>query len=148
LKNAEGGRCADVPGYENGYPGLFLQTGYCTYGAADNQVWSLGVIQGVNGPGGAPLFVIRNTRDGYCIDLPGRGAQASGTDVGEQSCQPTNHENDLWYRTHVHGDLYRIRNHASHGLCFGVTGRSKAVERRLEIHTCGSSDAWSWPSGG
>jgi Ricin-type beta-trefoil lectin domain-like len=148
LKNAQAGRCADVPGYQNGYPGLFLQTGYCTYGASDNQVWSLSVIQGLNGPDGAPLFLIRNTRDGYCIDLPGGGAQATGTDVGEQSCRPTNADNELWYRTHVHGDLYRIRNHASHGLCFGVAGRSDAVEKRLEIHTCGSGDTWSWPSGG
>jgi hypothetical protein len=148
LKNAQAGRCADVPGYQNGYPGLFLQTGYCTYGASDNQVWSLSVIQGLNGPGGAPLFVIRNTTDEYCIDLPGRGAQAAGTDLGEQACQPTNGDNELWYRTHVHGDLYRIRNHASHGLCFGVAGRSTAVEKRLEIHTCGSGDTWSWPSGG
>jgi Ricin-type beta-trefoil lectin domain-like len=147
LKNAGGGRCADVPGYESGFPGLFLQTGYCTYGGSDNQVWSLGVVEGVHGPGGAALFVIRNTMDGYCVDLPGHGAQASGTDVGEQSCQPSKNDNDLWYRTHVRGDLYRIRNYASHGLCFGVAGRSTAVEKRLEIHACRSADAWSWPNG-
>jgi hypothetical protein len=147
MRNAKGGLCADVPGYGNGYVGLFLQTGYCTYGNSDNQVWSLAAIEGLRGPGGSTLFVIRNTMDELCIDLPGKGAKAAGTDVGEQNCHPTSKDNELWYRTHVSGDLYRIRNYASHGLCFGVAGHSAAVEKRLEIHTCGSADSWSLPSG-
>jgi hypothetical protein len=147
LKNAASGLCADIPGYGNGKIDGPVNQYHCALGDADNQVWSLGVMQGLKGPGGVPLFDIRNTRDSFCMDLPYGGAQASGTKVSEYYCQPTKGDNQLWYRTHTRGSLYRIRNYASHGLCLGVTGRSHAADQRLEIHTCGSGDEWSWPSG-
>lgn len=147
LKNAGSKLCADVPGYGNGSADGPVNQYHCALGDADNQVWSLGVMQDLKGPGGAPLFVIRNVKDDYCMDLPYYGAHAAGTKVTEYYCRPTKSDNQLWYRTHTRGHLYRLRNYASHGLCLGVTGRSRAADKQLEIQKCGSGDEWSWPSG-
>jgi Ricin-type beta-trefoil lectin domain len=147
LKNAGSKLCADVPGYGNGSVDGPVNQYPCALGDADNQVWSLGVMQDLKGPGGAPLFVIRNVKDDYCMDLPYYGAHAAGAKVTEYYCRPTKSDNQLWYRTHTRGHLYRIRNYASHGLCLGVTGRSRAADKQLEIQKCGSGDEWSWPSG-
>jgi hypothetical protein len=148
LKNAATGMCADVPGYGAGSADGPVNQFHCALGDSDNQVWALGVMQGLKGPGGTALFEIRNTKDNYCMDLPYYGAQKAGTKVSEYYCRPTKGDNQLWYRAHTHGSLYRIRNDASHGLCLGVTGRSHAgADNQLEIHKCGSGDEWSWPSG-
>jgi hypothetical protein len=147
LKDARSGLCADVPGYGNGSVDGPVNQYHCALGDADNQVWSLGVMQDLKGPGGTPLFVIRNTKDDYCMDLGNFGARKAGTKVTEYYCRPTKGDNQLWYRTHTRGHLYRIRNYASHGLCLGVTGRSHATDKQLEIHKCGSGDEWSWPRG-
>ncbi|GAA0340920.1 RICIN domain-containing protein [Actinoallomurus spadix] len=148
LKNVVGGSCADVPGYDREWAGLNLQTGDCTPGDTDNQVWSLRVENGLNGPGGRALFTIRNTKSEACMDLHGTGAGRSGTAVDQDYCRPTKGDNQLWYLTHVRGSLYEIHNAASHGLCLGVGGRSGAAGKPLQIHRCGGSDGWSWSSGG
>jgi hypothetical protein len=147
LKNAASRLCADIPGYGNGTTNGPVNQFHCALGDADNQVWSLGVMQGLKGPGGAALFEIRNTKDGLCMDLPFYGAAGAGTKVSEFPCAPTKGDNQLWYRTHATGHLYRIHNYASHGLCLGVTGRSHAADVQLEIHKCAGGDDWSWPSG-
>jgi hypothetical protein len=146
LKNAASGLCADVPGYGRGAADGPVAQYFCALGDADNQVWSLGVMRDMKGPGGTALFTVRNTKDDYCMDLPGYGGVSSGTKVTEYYCRPKG-DNQLWYRSHTHGHLYRIRNYSSHGLCLGPTGRSHARDKQLEIHKCGSGDEWSWPSG-
>jgi hypothetical protein len=146
LKNSASGLCADVPGYGKGSTDGPVAQYYCALGDADNQVWSLGVMRDMKGPGGTALFTIRNTRDDYCMDLPGYSGVSAGTKVTEYYCRPKG-DNQLWYRSHTRGHLYRIRNYSSHGLCLGSTGRSHARDKQLEIHKCGSGDEWSWPSG-
>jgi hypothetical protein len=146
LKNSASGLCADIPGYGKGSTDGPVAQYYCALGDADNQVWALGVMRDMKGPGGTALFLIRNTKDDYCMDLPGEGANGSGSKVSEYYCIPK-HDNQLWYRQHTRGKLYRIRNYASHGLCLGPTGRSHARDKQLEIHKCGSGDEWSWPNG-
>ncbi|MDN3354822.1 RICIN domain-containing protein [Actinomadura sp. DC4] len=146
LKNSASGLCADVPGYGRGSTDGPVAQYYCALGDADNQVWSLGVMRDMKGPGGTALFTIRNTTDDYCMDLPGYSGVSAGTKVTEYYCRPKN-DNQLWYRSHTRGHLYRIRNYSSHGLCLGPTGRSHARDKQLEIHACGSGDEWSWPSG-
>jgi hypothetical protein len=146
LKNAASGLCADVPGYGRGSTDGPVAQYYCALGDADNQVWSLGVMRDMKGPGGTALFTIRNTKDDYCMDLPGYGGVGAGTKVTEYYCRPKG-DNQLWYRSHTHGSRYRIRSYSSHGLCLGPTGRSHAKDRQLEIHKCGRGDEWSWPSG-
>jgi Ricin-type beta-trefoil lectin domain len=146
LKNSASGLCADVPGYGRGSTDGPVAQYYCALGDADNQVWSLGVMRDMKGPGGTALFTIRNTTDDYCMDLPGYSGVSAGTKVTEYYCRPKG-DNQLWYRSHTRGHLYRIRNYSSHGLCLGPTGRSHAQDKQLEIHKCGSGDEWSWPSG-
>jgi hypothetical protein len=146
LKNAASGLCADVPGYGKGSADGPVAQYYCALGDADNQVWSLGVMRDMKGPGGTALFTIRNTKDDYCMDLPGYSGVSAGTKVTEYYCRPKG-DNQLWYRSHTRGHLYRIRSSSSHGLCLGPTGRSHARDKQLEIHKCGSGDEWSWPSG-
>jgi hypothetical protein len=146
LKNAASGLCADVPGYGRGATDGPVAQYFCALGDADNQVWSLGVMRDMKGPGGTALFTIRNTKDDYCMDLPGYSGVGSGTKVTEYYCRPKG-DNQLWYRSHTSGKRYRIRNYSSHGLCLGPTGRSHARDKQLEIHKCGSGDEWSWPSG-
>jgi hypothetical protein len=147
VKNAASGMCADVPGYGAGKVDGPVNQYQCALGASDNQVWSLGVMQGLKGPGGAPLFEIRNITDSLCMDLPYYAGQKAGSKVTEYYCRPTKSDNQLWYRTHTSGGLYRYHNYASHGLCLGVTGRSHSADQQLEIHKCGSGDDWSLPSG-
>ncbi|WP_329247149.1 RICIN domain-containing protein [Actinoallomurus sp. NBC_01490] len=146
LKNAASGLCADIPGYGKGSADGKVAQYYCTLGDSDNQVWSLGVMSGMKGPGGTALFLIRNTKDNLCMDLPYYKGVSAGTKVTEYYCRPKG-DNQLWYRSHTHGKRYRIRNYASHGLCLGPTGRSHARDKQLEVHKCGSGDEWSWPSG-
>jgi hypothetical protein len=146
LKNAASGLCADIPGYGKGSVNGKVAQYYCALGSADNQVWSLGVMRDMKGPGGTGLFLIRNTKDNLCMDLPRYSGVSAGTKVTEYHCRP-NGDNQLWYRSHTHGKLYRIRNYASRGLCLGPTGRSHARDTQLEVHKCGSGDEWSWPSG-
>ena len=146
LKNAASGLCADLPGYGNGSVNGKVAQYYCALGNADNQVWSLGVMRDMKGPGGTALFLIRNTKDNLCMDLPYYSGVSAGTKVTEYNCRPKG-DNQLFYRSHTHGNLYRIRNYSSHGLCLGPTGRSHAQDTQLEVHKCGSGDEWSWPSG-
>lgn len=146
LKNAASGLCADLPAYGNGSVNGKVTQYYCALGDADNQVWSLGVMRDMKGPGGTALFLIRNTKDNLCMDLPYYSGVYSGTKVTEYNCRPKG-DNQLFYRSHTHGNLYRIRNYSSHGLCLGPTARSHAQDKQLEVHQCGSGDEWSWPSG-
>jgi hypothetical protein len=147
LKNVANGMCADIPGYENGTNmGPVIQY-YCTIGASDNQVWSLGVLEDVKGPGGASLFTIRNIKDNYCMDLVNRGGQPAGTTVTEADCNHTMGDNQLWYPTQTSSGQYRIHNYASNGLCLGAVGRSMEQDIQLEIHDCDDGDDWWLRSG-
>lgn len=143
LKNSGSRLCADIPAYEGGSIDTEVAQYYCTYGNADNEMWTLGVLRDMHGPGGAPLFTIRNTKDNLCMDLPGHGKAAQDSKVRENACTPKG-DNQLWYRTHVRGDWYLIRNYASKGLCLGPLGRSSEKARQQVVHTCGTGDQWSW----
>ncbi|MFB9839006.1 RICIN domain-containing protein [Actinoallomurus acaciae] len=146
LRNAGSKLCADISGYGKGTINDKVMQYYCTPGDADNQVWSLGVMRDMKGPGGTALFLIRNTKDDLCMDLPYYKGVSAGTKVTEYYCRPKG-DNQLWYRSHTRGNLYRIRNYSSHGLCLGPIGRSHEHAKQLEVHKCGTGDEWSWPSG-
>ncbi|MGH3375158.1 MAG: RICIN domain-containing protein [Actinoallomurus sp.] len=74
LENAGSGLCADVPGNGGGSIDGPVDQYRCSL--ADNQVWALDVLKGSTGPGGASLFVIRNTTGDLCMDLPYGDARA------------------------------------------------------------------------
>ncbi|MFF9486140.1 RICIN domain-containing protein [Streptomyces sp. NPDC014676] len=136
LKNVATGKCADLPYFEKGSVDGPVSQYNCRPTTQDNQLWDLEVADADGGPGGASLFVIRNRKDGLCMDLPDYGSVAAGTKVTEYHCRPAA-DNQLWWLDPRSGG-YRIRNAAS-DLCMSVAGGSAAGnDARLQVARCGS----------
>lgn len=146
IHNSATSMCADLPDYGKGTTNGPVNQFPCAKGSGDNQVWSLTSVA-AKGPGGVHLLEIHNAKDGLCMDLPNYGPEPSGTKVNEYPCLSTTQGNDLWY-VGTTGGGYHIHNYKSHGLCLGVTGGAGAGhDARLEIHSCGSADTWTWLQG-
>ncbi|MFD7689017.1 RICIN domain-containing protein [Streptomyces sp. NPDC059781] len=136
LKNVATGKCADLPYFEKGSVDGPVSQYNCRPTTKDNQLWDLEVADSNGGPGGASLFVIRNRKDGLCMDLPHYGSVAAGTKVTEYHCRPAA-DNQLWWLDPRSGG-YWIRNAASN-LCMSVVGGSSAGnDARLQVARCGS----------
>ncbi|MGW4020807.1 RICIN domain-containing protein [Streptomyces sp. NPDC005009] len=136
LKNVATGKCADLPYNEKGTVDGPVSQFDCRPTTQDNQLWDLEVADSNGGPGGASLFVIRNRKDGLCMDLPYHGSVAAGTEVTEFHCRPAE-DNQLWWLVPRPGG-YWIRNAAS-DLCMSVVGGSSAGnDARLQVARCGS----------
>ncbi|GAA2288773.1 hypothetical protein GCM10010415_70200 [Streptomyces atrovirens] len=136
LKNVATGKCADLPYFEKGSVDGPVSQFNCRPTTKDNQLWDLEVADSNGGPGGASLFVIRNRKDGLCMDLPHYGSVAAGTKVTEYHCRPAA-DNQLWWLDPRSGG-YWIRNAASN-LCMSVVGGSSAGnDARLQVARCGS----------
>ncbi|MFI5570420.1 RICIN domain-containing protein [Streptomyces sp. NPDC051740] len=136
LKNVATGKCADLPYFEKGSVDGPVSQYNCRPTTKDNQLWDLEVADSNGGPGGASLFVIRNRKDGLCMDLPNYGSVAAGTKVTEYHCRPAA-DNQLWWLDPRSGG-YWIRNAASN-LCMSVVGGSSAGnDARLQVARCGS----------
>ncbi|MFC8369703.1 RICIN domain-containing protein [Streptomyces sp. NPDC057239] len=143
LKNVATGKCADLPYFEKGSVDGPVSQYNCRPTTKDNQLWDLEVADADGGPGGASLFVIRNRKDGMCMDLPDYGSVAAGTKVTEYHCRPAA-DNQLWWLDPRSGG-YWIRNAAS-DLCMSVAGGGSAGnDARLQVVRCGSgSSALRW----
>lgn len=136
LKNVATGKCADLPAFEKGSVDGPVSQYDCRPTTKDNQLWDLEVADPDGGPGGASLFVIRNRKDGLCMDLPRYGSVAAGTKVTEYHCRPAA-DNQLWWLDPRSGGHW-IRNAAS-DLCMSVVGGSSAGnDARLQVARCGS----------
>ncbi|MFJ8159031.1 RICIN domain-containing protein [Streptomyces sp. NPDC094468] len=147
LKNFATGLCADLPDYGRGRVGGPVNQFYCQPGATDNQIWSLQLANGLKGPDGEALFVIRNQKDNLCMDIPYWGADTAGTKVSEYPCDLTRQDNQLWYLTRGDQQHYQIRNYASDGLCLRATG-GHSPDTQLDIDVCNSTaDDWAWTAG-
>jgi len=143
VKNAATGLCADVPNYGNGVPDGPVNQFPCNTTAADNQLWNLEVTDAGGGPGGASVFLIRNSKDGLCMDLPGYDPVGAGTKVTEFHCRDTS-DNQLWWLDPSSGGTYLIRSVSSGNLCLSVQGGAGAGnDARLEIGPCDSNDRWT-----
>ncbi|MEZ3179344.1 RICIN domain-containing protein [Streptomyces pimonensis] len=143
LRNAATGKCADLPYFDKGSVDGPVSQYDCRPTTQDNQLWDLEVADADGGPQGASLFVIRNRKDGMCMDLPDYGSVAPGTKVTEYHCRPAA-DNQLWWLEPQSG-AYRIRNAAS-DLCMSVVGGGSAGnDARLQVVRCGSgSSALRW----
>ncbi|MFI2377309.1 RICIN domain-containing protein [Streptomyces sp. NPDC018964] len=143
LKNVATGKCADLPYFDKGSVDGPVSQFNCRPTTQDNQLWDLEVADADGGPQGASLFVIRNRKDGMCMDLPNYGSVAPGTKVTEYHCRPAA-DNQLWWLDPQQGG-YRIRNAAS-DLCMSVVGGGSAGnDARLQVVRCGSgSSALRW----
>ncbi|MFF7152632.1 RICIN domain-containing protein [Streptomyces griseoaurantiacus] len=141
LKNVSTGQCADVPNFGNGRVDGPVNQYPCNGTSGDNQLWNLVPHSEVGkGPGGSVLFVIRNNKDGFCLDLPNFGAVSGGTRITEYHCRPHRNDNQLYWLDRRSDGTYWIRNLASRNLCLNVagaaTGRNDAA---LQVGTCNDS---------
>ncbi|MEU5717323.1 RICIN domain-containing protein [Streptomyces sp. NPDC020403] len=142
LKNAATGQCVDIGGYGAGKINEPVNQFPCNNTAGDNQLWSLDIVSQNGGPQNAPLFLVRNSKDGLCLDLGDYGARAAGTKVSEFHCRPSG-DNQLWWLDPRGDGTNWIRNAASNDLCMRPTGGGGAGnDARLEIADCGSGDHW------
>lgn len=141
LKNLTTGMCADVPGYGKGTTDGPVNQYPCNGTSGDNQLWNLETHKEAgSGPKGSVLFLIRNTKDGMCMDLPYYGAAASGTKITEYPCQATTSDNQYWWLDPRSDGTYWIRNFVSGGMCLNVRGSATGGnDTPLDIGTCNDS---------
>ncbi|MFF3820004.1 ricin-type beta-trefoil lectin domain protein [Streptomyces bluensis] len=117
IKNNTNGTCVDIPGYSSGPPDGPVHQSGCNNDPADNQLWDLEKRYESAGPGGAPLFQIRNVMDRMCLDLPGYEGAGPATNVTEFPCNGTKADNQLWWLDRQSDGKYWIRNFASNNMC-------------------------------
>ncbi len=147
LRNVLTGLCADVPGYGKGQVGGPVNQFDCEKSAGDNQVWDFEVSNKGGGPGGANLFVIKNEKDGLCMDAAGKGDAPGPTAVTEGNCDATNADNQLWWLDGQGDGTYWIRNAKSSDRCLDVWGEtfgSGGRDAHLGLADCNPEDDHAW----
>ncbi|WP_328658103.1 RICIN domain-containing protein [Streptomyces sp. NBC_00334] len=146
LRNTTSHMCAELPGREKGEINGPVQQAVCDDTDGDNQIWNLEMKYEKGGPGGAPLFQIRNIKDQFCMDLPDHGAAAVGTPVTEFHCDSdTPTDNQLWWAEKQESGAYWIRNFASNQKCLGVEGANGgALFSKMVLDDCSSVDDQEW----
>ncbi|MFE0426657.1 RICIN domain-containing protein, partial [Streptomyces sp. NPDC058953] len=135
IKNNTNGTCVDIPGYSSGRPDTEVHHFTCNNTSGDNQLWSVEQRYATAGPGGVPLFQIRNVMDSMCLDLPGNHGVGGATGVTEYPCDGTTKDNQLWWLDKRADGKYWIRNYASNNQCLDSYGRDEK-ERQLIIWPC------------
>ncbi|MDQ0404658.1 hypothetical protein J2S50_003207 [Streptomyces sp. DSM 40167] len=143
LRNATTKMCADVPGREKGQINGIVQQANC-HEEGDNQYWNLEVKYPKGGPGGVPLFQIRNVTDKFCMDLGEYDGRPVGTGIGEFHCDGTLADNQLWWIQKQESGDYWIRNYASNHKCLNVKGQNGGTETPLNISDCTNTDDQEW----
>ncbi|MFF5889319.1 RICIN domain-containing protein [Streptomyces globisporus] len=142
IKNADTGQCVDVPGWGKGEVDSRINQDPCTTSTSDNQLWNLDIVDKDGGPQNAPLFLIRNSKGGLCLDLGYYGARSAGTKVTQFHCNATG-DNQLWWLDPRGDGTNWIRNAVSNDLCLRPTGGASAKDdTALEIANCGFGDRW------
>ncbi|MBO8188884.1 RICIN domain-containing protein [Streptomyces spirodelae] len=145
VVNRRTGKCVDLPGTGKGKPDGRVQQGACDTSAGargGNQRWHLDLKKKDAGPGDADLYLIRNVKDGLCLDLPAFGPVKSTTPVTEYHCRAKN-DNQLWWFDKQSDGTYWIRNHKSGHLCLDVADRKKA-HAHLRIVGCEDNSVQQW----
>ncbi|MBT3149316.1 ricin-type beta-trefoil lectin domain protein [Streptomyces sp. CHD11] len=143
IKSAETGKCADIPGFEEGKPLGLVQQYSCRPTTKDNQLWDFQVIDKDGGPGGASIFMMKNRRDGLCVAAPGN--VVIGTKLIQNHCNSAA-PGQLWWLEPRPGALWF--RHAASNLCLAVDGgRAAGDDARLKVVDCGdtvqSAERWS-----
>ncbi|MEU8824658.1 RICIN domain-containing protein [Streptomyces sp. NPDC048636] len=133
IKNNTNQTCADIPG--TGYQDGPVNQSVCNSTMQDNQLWDVEKKYSKDGPGGAPLFQIRNVVDDMCMDLPGYGGAAGASYVTEYPCNGTKDDNQLWWLDKQSDGRYWIRNFASNNQCLD-SYEADSETRNLIIWPC------------
>ncbi|MFF5101651.1 RICIN domain-containing protein [Streptomyces sp. NPDC000134] len=145
LRNATTKKCADLPGEGRGGRQVNVQQSTCNQTDADNHLWDLDVKYPKSGPGGTPLFLIRNDKDGLCMDLPNNGAEPITTPITEADCAGTTDDNQLWWLDKQESGAYWVRNFASNNKCLDVAGWSDGGDgANLTLFDCRNDDDQEW----
>lgn len=117
IKNNTNGTCVDIPGFSKGSADGPVIHAQCHNTTDDNQLWNVEKKYSSAGPGGVPLFQIRNVMDGLCLDLGNFGARPGATKVQEFPCNGTTADNQLWWLDKQADGKFWIRNFASRNQC-------------------------------
>ncbi|WP_369164097.1 RICIN domain-containing protein [Streptomyces sp. AFD10] len=142
IKNASTNQCIDIGGYGKGKINNAVNQYPCNGTTGDNQLWNLDIVDKDGGPQNAPLFLIRNSKDGLCLDLGYYNARSAGTKIGQFHCNASG-DNQLWWLDPRGDGTNWIRNAVSKDLCLRPTGGASAGnDARLEIADCGFGDRW------
>ncbi|GGJ64331.1 hydrogenase expression protein [Streptomyces brasiliensis] len=145
LRNTVTKKCADIPGFEKGTVNGKVYEYTCNGTSQNNQLWNLEVKYPKGGPGGSPLFQIRNAKDQLCMDLPDYGAAPVRSLITEYTCDGTTADNQLWWLDKQKSGAYWIRNFASDNKCLDVAGFSTGGnETNLTLYHCSTSDDQEW----
>jgi Ricin-type beta-trefoil lectin domain len=146
IRNVKTGKCVDLPGSGNGSVGAQAAPYTCNGTSSDNQLWDLVVNQKGAGPSGSDLFALRNSKDGYCLDVPGTGAAPSKSKVSESSCVAGSGDNQMWYLDKKANGEFWVRNYSSGGLCLDISGNggSGIKDPWISIYPCSLNDDHLW----
>ncbi|MFJ2608190.1 MULTISPECIES: RICIN domain-containing protein [unclassified Streptomyces] len=145
LKNKKWTTCLDLPGTGKGKINLRVQDGPCIRSDTDNQRWTLRKSSSGKGTRGADLYLIRNEKDGLCLDLPSYGGAKATTPVTEFNCDGTDHDNQLWWFDQRANGTYWIRNQKSGDLCLDVSRVDNKPENAgITIYGCSDLDDHQW----
>ncbi len=147
LQNNTNNTCVDVPGFSNGSADGPVIHAECNGTTADNQLWNVEKKYGSAGPGGVPLFQIRNVKDSLCLDLSQYGARPGATKVQEFPCNGTTADNQLWWLDKQADGKYWIRNFASRSQCLDSYANDQE-DKQLIIWPCAPENSnnheWSF----
>ncbi|MFH8469348.1 RICIN domain-containing protein [Streptomyces sp. NPDC017991] len=135
IKNNTNGTCVDVPGFSSGKADGPVTHATCNSNTDDNQLWNVEKRYDKAGPGGAPLFQIRNVMDSMCLDLPGYQGVGGATKVTEFPCNGTTNDNQLWWLDKQSDGRFWIRNAASNNQCLDSYANNDST-RSLIVWPC------------
>ncbi|MFS8202180.1 RICIN domain-containing protein [Streptomyces sp. CWNU-52B] len=135
IKNNTNHTCVDIPGFSSGRQDGPITHATCNSNTDDNQLWNVEKRYATAGPGGVPLFQIRNVMDSMCLDLPGYKGVGGATKVTEFPCNGTTADNQLWWLDKQSDGRFWIRNAASNNQCLDSYGNDDAT-RDLIIWPC------------
>ncbi|MBQ0852057.1 RICIN domain-containing protein [Streptomyces sp. BH-SS-21] len=135
IKNNTNGTCVDIPGFSSGRADGPVTHATCNSNTDDNQLWNVEKRYDKAGPGGVPLFQIRNVMDSMCLDLPGYKGVGGATKVTEFPCNGTTNDNQLWWLDKQSDGRFWIRNAASNNQCLDSYANDDST-RDLIIWPC------------
>jgi hypothetical protein len=136
--------CIDLPGSGPGPRDGPVNQFPCTKTGDDNQEWSFEP-RTVDGNGNQ-LYWIRNTDDGFCIDVPGQGPVPSSTLLDETGCFDQDNQNFRLEPKVTKGGFtyYWLRNTVA-DMCIDVDGPGTGgPSARLTLVPCMSNDDHEW----
>ncbi|WP_329388050.1 RICIN domain-containing protein [Streptomyces sp. NBC_01716] len=147
IKNEKFGTCVDLPGRGEGKQhGRVQDARPCDPTSADNQQWTLKRTHKGRGTGGADLYLIRNVKDGRCLDLYDDDPAPVSMRVNEFRCKATLADNMLWWFHKRPNGTYWIRNQMSGDMCLDIsrTEKEKPANASLTIYPCDDRDDHQW----